>query len=196
MKINRNLICRLSVATFAIAGLCATAAAQSSDPAMTNKGRATTDPNIKKDMPAAMKGPGEAKGVAAKDVDFVKMAAMGGMKEVEMGHMAEKQGVSPDVKQVGAKMVADHTQVNKELTAIAKKKGIKLGKAPVSEMKGSTFDKDYLAMMVSDHNKDIADFTNEAKVGEDAEIKAFAQKSLPTLKGHLAMVKAAQKKVK
>lgn len=194
MKINLKLTTRLALTALATTGLCLTAAAQ--DPAMTNKERATTDTNIKKDMPMVSKGPNDSKGVSSKDAVFVKEAAMGGMAEVEMGKMAEKQGVSPEVKQIGARMVTDHSRMNKELMAVAKKKGIKLGKAQPMEIKGSTFDKDYLAMMVSDHDKDIASFQAEAKNGEDPELKAMAAKSLPTLKSHLAMVKAAQKKVK
>lgn len=196
MKINLTFTKRLAVTALAVAGLCTTAVAQSSDPAMTNKERATTDTNIKKDMPAVMKGPHDNKSVSSKDAVFVKEAAMGGMAEVDMGKMAAKQGVSPEVKKIGAMMVTDHGRMNKELMAVAKKKGIQLSKAQPMEIKGSTFDKDYLAMMVSNHNKDIATFQAEAKNGEDPELKAMAAKSLPTLKSHLAMVKDAQKNVK
>jgi putative membrane protein len=45
--------------------------------------------------------------------------------------------------------------------------------------------------MVSDHVKDIAAFKMEAKSGKDAEIKAWAAKTLPTLEEHLRMARQA-----
>ena len=45
--------------------------------------------------------------------------------------------------------------------------------------------------MESDHKADIKAFEAEAKSGDDAEIKGWAAKTLPTMKEHLAMVKEA-----
>jgi putative membrane protein len=50
--------------------------------------------------------------------------------------------------------------------------------------------------MVKDHKKDIAAFEKEAKDGEDADVKAWAEKTLPTLNEHLKMVQDAQSKMK
>ena len=50
--------------------------------------------------------------------------------------------------------------------------------------------------MVKDHKKDIATFEKEAKDGEDADVKAWAEKTLPTLNEHLKMVQDAQSKMK
>jgi putative membrane protein len=40
-------------------------------------------------------------------------------------------------------------------------------------------------MMVNDHKKDIAAFKKESTDGTDANVKAFATKTLPTLENHL-----------
>jgi putative membrane protein len=143
-----------------------------------------------------VKSPKDNAAVSAKDAGFLKQAAQGGMREVAMGRNAEKNGQSEDVKSLGRTLVSDHTALNKEVMAIAKKKGITLpqGAAPM-DMKGSTFDKDFLHAAVEAHNNDIKAFEGEAKNGEDAEVKALAQKALPTLKHHLQMAKAAQQKV-
>lgn len=131
------------------------------------------------------------------DSAFLKAAAAGGMKEVEMGRMAEKNGQSDEVKKIGRQMVSDHTALNKEVMAAAGKRGVKLPSKSdhsMKDMKGADFDNHFLGMMVEDHNKDIRLFENEAKNGHDPEVKAMAQKALPTLKKHLATVKSAQKK--
>jgi putative membrane protein len=66
----------------------------------------------------------------------------------------------------------------------------------MDKMDDATFDKDYMAAMVKDHEKDVAEFEAEAKDGSDPDVKAWASKTLPTLKKHLELAKAAQGKLK
>ena len=128
----------------------------------------------------------------------MKDAAKGGMMEVDMGKMAQEKGKSAEVKKIGSRMVADHSKANAELMAIAKKKGVDLSKEKPSahKMDEANFDKSYVDMMVKDHEKDLAAFQAEAKDGSDADVKAFASKTSEVIKKHLAMVKAAQAKMK
>lgn len=49
--------------------------------------------------------------------------------------------------------------------------------------------------MVSDHEKAVADFTAEPNSGSDPQVKAFAAKTLPTLRGHLKMAQDLEKQV-
>ena len=140
------------------------------------------------------------------DNDFMKKAGQGGMFEVELGKVAESKGTSKDVKEFGAKMVADHSKANDELKAVAAKKDFALPTAISAEQKtdmddlaklsGAEFDKKYVEMMVEDHETDVADFQKEAGGGKDADVKAFAAKTLPTLESHLEMIKAIQAKMK
>ncbi len=50
---------------------------------------------------------------------------------------------------------------------------------------GAAFDATYMRQMVDDHQKDVALFEKQASGGRDADLKAFAGKTLPTLKQHL-----------
>jgi putative membrane protein len=133
-----------------------------------------------------------------KDRDFMMEAAKGGMAEVEMGRMAEQKGQSAEVKKIGQTMVSDHSKANNELMALASKKGLKLDTSHKMDAKleGPNFDQNYLNNMVTDHQKDIAAFENEAKNGADPDVKSWAGKTLPTLRKHLKMVQDAQAKMK
>ena len=141
--------------------------------------------------------------LSAKDKTFVSKAAQGGMTEVALGKIAEKNAASADVKAFGAMMVTDHTKAGDELKAVAAKIGAtvpaKLNKKhqemvdEMTSMSGAAFDKHYVAGMVKDHEKTIADFEMEAKDGENADLKAFAEKTLPTLKMHLEKIQAIAK---
>jgi putative membrane protein len=123
-------------------------------------------------------------------------AAKGGMMEVHMGQMAEKQGQSSDVKKLGSKMVADHTKVNTQLMSLAQTKGVKLDtRHKMSQLDSANFDQAWLDQMVKDHQKTIAAFQTETKSGTDADVKSFANKTLPALQKHLQMVQSAQAKV-
>jgi putative membrane protein len=158
-------------------------------------------PRIKKDgaapaATAATAATGSAQ-LSSKDKDFMMTAAKGGMMEVHMGQMAAKQGQSADVKKLGNLMVADHTKANNQLTSLATTKGVKLDtRHKMAKMNDANFDQEWLAQMVTDHQKTIAAFEAEAKGGTDADVKSWATKTLPTLKKHLKMVQDAQGKLK
>ena len=140
-----------------------------------------------------------------KDAEFMAEAASGGMMEVEMGKLAASKAVSSQVKAFAEMMVKDHTKANDELISLAAQKNIILPGAlmekhqkminEVSKKSGRDFDKEYMEHMVEDHNEDIEDFEDAAKECEDADVKAFAAKTIPTLKAHLAQAERTEKMV-
>src|SRR5207237_9857954 len=110
--------------------------------------------------------------LSAKDKTFMKKAAKGGMMEVAMGKLAEQNGQSDDVKSFGKRMVTDHSKANDELKSIAQQKGVQL---PAKEPKLKwTSDKAYIDMMVKDHEKDLAEFKEEASGGSDPAVNKCA----------------------
>ncbi len=133
--------------------------------------------------------------LAAGDEIFVKKAASGGMLEVKLGEAAKEKASSQDAKDFAAMMVADHTKANDDLKSIATSKGAEVptdlnakDKASfdkLSKLSGAEFDKAYAKDMVKDHKEDIAEFERASKSLKDPDLKAFAEKTLPTLKAHL-----------
>jgi putative membrane protein len=139
--------------------------------------------------------------LSANDKKFVKKAYRGGMEEVENGKIAKEKAGNDATKDVADRMVTDHTKANEELMNIAKEENLDLSKVHAKPMNISSdsFDKEYLTMLKKDHEKDIAEFekeANDAGTKEDSDVKAFAKKTLPTLKEHLQMVEDALAKVK
>ena len=146
---------------------------------------------------------GEQTGMAnlnSQDRDFLMDAAMGGLMEVELGKVAAAQGTSDAVKQFGQRMVDDHGKANTELMTLATSKGITLPTqldekhrehvTKLQGMSGADFDRAYSKMMLSDHKKDVSAFEKESTKGTDADLKAFATTTLPTLREHLQMAQA------
>src|ERR1051325_3579900 len=136
--------------------------------------------------------------VSDKDANFVSRAMAGGEEEVENGKMALSRAQSAEVKTVASRMVQDHTKANGELLALAKKKGIAVttGTIKAQQLNANGFDKAYLKMLEQGHKMIIAEFEREAKNGGDPDLKAWATKTLPTLREHLAMVRNGLKQVK
>jgi|SRR5579863_1547309 putative membrane protein len=129
------------------------------------------------------------------DSDFAKAAAEGGMAEVKFGQLAEDKANNKDVKDLGQRMVTDHTQADDDLKAAVAKENISVPTemdskdqatySRLSQLSGAAFDRAYARDMVRDHKTDIAMFRREANEGKDPAIKSFAAKTLPTLESHL-----------
>jgi len=140
------------------------------------------------------------------DNNFAAKAAQGGLAEVKLGQLAEQHAESADVKAFGRRMVTDHTKANDELKALASRKGITLPTDidakdqatydRLSKLNGAEFDKAYMRDMVSDHRTDVNEFKHESERGTDADLKAFASKTLPTLQEHLQLAETTEGKIK
>ncbi len=141
--------------------------------------------------------------VSKADQDFAVNTAIAGMTEIQAGQMAEQKGMAKDVKEYAQMMIKDHTAAANKLTAIANQKNITLPATLTPDAQkdlddlqkegGNKFDKDYMAMMVSDHKKVIGAFENESKNGSDADIRAFADSTLHTLRLHLEKAEKCEK---
>jgi putative membrane protein len=143
--------------------------------------------------------------VSSADKKFIEETASGGSLEVSLGQYAADHATNQDVKDFGKHMDEDHTKANDELRDLAKTKNVELTGTLSTEDKesldkiekyeGDKFDKHYVSAMVKDHEKTISNFESEAKDGSDPDIKAWADKTLPTLRHHLEMIKDIQSKM-
>jgi putative membrane protein len=134
------------------------------------------------------------------DASFYKNAAEGGISEVDAGHLAQDKGTSQKVKDFGAMMVKDHSAANEKLQALASSKNVTLPttasvgqmatKAKLDVLSGDTFDKSYVKGQISAHRDTIALFRKEINSGQDADAKAFATATLPTVRAHLKAITA------
>jgi putative membrane protein len=133
-------------------------------------------------------------------------AADGGMEEVQMGKLANEKATNQRVKNFGQMMVDDHSKAGDELKSLASQKNVTLPASmsddhqkdmdDLNKKKGKDFDKSYMKMMVSDHEKDISEFEKAAKNATDADLKAWADKTLPVLRKHLDSAKAINSSLK
>jgi len=143
-------------------------------------------------------------GLDQQDAEFAHQAALCGMLEVRVSNMVLKRGISGDDKTFAQLMVDDHTKANKELQAIASKKGITLPTdlddkhlamiENVGKANDVTYVERYLEGQIAAHKGVIELFETEAAKGKDVELRAFAAATLPTLKQHLDNAKLLENK--
>jgi putative membrane protein len=177
MKHKFTIIPRVGIALLATTSLCLTHSLRAAE-----KEEKTSE------------GKAEKSSLSSADKKFVQNAAKGGMMEVTWGKAASERAQNSDVKQFGARMVKDHSKANDELKSIAAKKGISL---PTEEASANfKTDRAYMDMMVKDHEKDLAEFQQEAKSGSDADLKKFADKTSKVVSEHLSMARRIQKDLK
>lgn len=137
--------------------------------------------------------------------DFAQKAATGGMMEVELGNIAQKNSSTQQIKDFGKMMVDDHSKANSQLKDLASVKNISLPTLVTSDQQkeidklskktGADFDKAYVSMMVDDHKKDIKEFKDAQDKAKDADVKNFIINTLPVLQKHLDAIQAIDKKM-
>jgi putative membrane protein len=139
------------------------------------------------------------------DSEFAVAAADGGLMEVQLGELAQKNAASAEVKKFGETMMKDHSKAGEELKTLASQKNITLPAMlgdekqkkydDLAKKTGKEFDKAYVSFMVDDHKEDISEFEDAAKNCKDADVKAWAEGKLPTLRHHLEMAETLNKKM-
>lgn len=144
--------------------------------------------------------------VPGADRTFIEKAAIGGMTEVNASKVAQEKATAPAVKDFAAHIIADHTKANSELVSAATAKGVtppgtldsahKKAVDKLASKSGADFDKAYVKQMVADHKTTVSLFEKEAKSGKDADLQAWAGKTLPTLQEHLKMAQDLEASMK
>jgi putative membrane protein len=154
--------------------------------------------------PAAQPGTGtrntpDAKNKMARaDRKFIENAAEAGMFEVQVGQLGAAKAADPQVKSFAGMLVDQHTAANNELVKLANAKGVELPATPSHGMRrdidklgkrnGADFDEHFVREVgIKSHEKTIKMFQKAGKDVKDAELKAFIDKTLPSLRDHLAM---------
>lgn len=128
--------------------------------------------------------------------------------DIDAGKVAEQRGSTPAVRAFGKQMVADHTAVNQQATALVNKLKVQPEPNPSSaelakgghenleqlaKLKGHAFDKAYVDHEVAYHQA-VIDAVDKTLLpsAHNEELKALIQKVRPALVEHLEHAKHLQ----
>src|SRR5687768_774716 len=173
-----------------------------------NESRRGNDSNLNEDRneAAAESNTDKFAGKKQKDANFVYEVVESNYNEIKLAELASQKSRTPALKQIAEMLQKDHTSSLNELKTLAQAKAISV---PVEETEAARrkmedlatesdeeFDKEWSEQMMELHDKTIEKFEKRLEDSEDAELKAFIQKTLPVLKTHHEHLEAFNEKVK
>ena len=144
-------------------------------------------------------------GVTPKTSDFVTEVAESDMTEIAAAKIALQKGDAEE-KQFADQMVRDHSQTSEELKGLVSSGSVEATLpaalddksqkiiANLNNAKPADFKREYDSMQVDAHKSAVSLFQRYAKGGDNAKLKDWAQKTLPTLQHHLEMADMLNKR--
>lgn len=145
----------------------------------------------------------ETGNLRATDWSWMEKVARANAAEIQAGKLASAKAVSPQVRAFADQMVADHSRTSSELQALATIKGVTLPTEPdlahkkayakLEKTTGPKFDEEYMEHAgVQDHKAAVSLFKQGSTNVYDADIKSFAQNTLPAIQHHYEMAKGLE----
>ncbi|MDQ2753831.1 MAG: DUF4142 domain-containing protein [Bacteroidota bacterium] len=141
--------------------------------------------------------------VSAMDKQFMMEVGAGGNTEIAASKVAMDRSSNDRVKAFANMMITDHTKAGDELKSIASAHSVTLPDSVMQKqhaelnnlrsVSAKSFDKAYINMMVKDHKETVDKFQMAAQKCDASDLKAFASKTLPTIKMHTDSASAMQK---
>jgi putative membrane protein len=138
------------------------------------------------------------------DQQFVDFAAQTDMVEANLGQLAGTAASAQAVKDYAQMLATDHTADFQQLSTAASKANLKVPSAidavhnksmigPFNKLRGTAFDRRYIADMVAGHTKAVDVYKKEAAEAQSDDLKSYAQGALPVLEKHLSGAKDLEK---
>ncbi|RPF72085.1 DUF4142 domain-containing protein [Aurantiacibacter spongiae] len=159
---------------------------------------------VDKTMDAAGGMVGKASASMTSSADsFVESAAISDQYEIEAGRIAQQRATSPQVKEVAAKMVEDHTDSTTKLKRAVEQSGKVSADDMPSKMDSrrqkmiehlrdapaDKFDETYLDQQVSAHEEAVKLMHHFRDEGDCPQLRSFASEVSPIIEGHLERMK-------
>ncbi|GAB2604430.1 membrane protein [Paractinoplanes abujensis] len=139
------------------------------------------------------------------DATYLKAAHQSNLAEIAGGKIAQQKGTTEQVKNLGARFIADHTKLDAALRQTAEGLGVDLPSAPNSEQQalaeryqaasGDDFDALYVSTQMDAHMKAMSLGRTEIADGSDARAKKVAQDAAPVIASHHDALNAAARAV-
>jgi putative membrane protein len=138
---------------------------------------------------------------SAWDEQWLMMSIEGDRFEIQGGKIAQDKGTTQKVRDLGARLVKDHSESLKKATDLAEKLGIEVPSEPsptqqwqlraAQQFHGAEFDRWYSDLEVQDHTQDIKEAKDEVEKGSNHDVREDAEGEIPTLEEHLRLAQDA-----
>ncbi|POF64325.1 hypothetical protein CFR73_02530 [Novacetimonas maltaceti] len=139
-------------------------------------------------------------GVAPATADFVREVAVSDQFEIQSSQLAQQEHLT-SVQEFSSRMIADHQATSGQLKEMVHSGDLQVDLPTtldsshqdmldrLRKLHGSSFEERYRAQQISAHESAVSLFQRYADNGDNMKLKAWAAKTLPTLKSHLEMAR-------
>ena len=155
---------------------------------------------------------GAAFAQAPNDAQIAHIVVTANQGDIDAGKIAKSHSKNKEVQQFAQQMITDHTAVNKQAGALAKKLKVKPAESDTSKalksaakdneanlkkLKGADFDKAYVNHEV-DYHQQVLDAIDKVLIpnAKNAELKGLIEKVRPAIATHLEHAKHIQASLK
>src|SRR5262249_9938082 len=143
--------------------------------------------------------------VSQSEQDFMMKAAQANMAEIDVARTALQKSGNNDVKDYANMIKRDHTNALEDLTDLMKDKNVRQPRSIAADtqqdnsrmntLSGGEFDREFVNMMVSDHQKAIELFRDQQSSAQNRDVKKYVDDVLPKLEMHLDKAQRLQTKL-
>jgi putative membrane protein len=143
--------------------------------------------------------------VSQSERNFTMKAAQANLAEIEAARIALDKSDNNDVKAYANMIKNDHTSALEDLADLMKDKNVQQPRSIASDtqqdisrmsnLSGGEFDREFVNMMVSDHQKAIELFLDQQSSAQNPDVKNYVDEVLPKLDMHLDQAQRLQTKL-
>ena len=136
--------------------------------------------------------------------NFLTKAEEVDIRQRNLGRVMLEKSQNKDVKDYAQMLVDDHSKNLRDVVDLMNQKGMAQPKDlpevkheavdKLNAMSGPELDREFVKMMLDDHQKDVSEFRNEANTAQDKDVKDYATRTVSMLEKHLQKAQELQSK--
>jgi putative membrane protein len=133
---------------------------------------------------------------SAQDLAFLQQAHLDNLAEIQIGTAAEHRATSQAARNLGARLVREHTSLDADLQRIATRLGVSMPTSATSERRrqiaqvsartGVAFDQAWVATVTAWNNQAVVTAQTEMRSGSLTDVTDLARDALTVARGHLS----------
>ena len=127
--------------------------------------------------------------------------------EVDLARLAKERTANKDVKDYAETLIKDHNKALNDISnmlkeqkatpsaAVPKPTGTQDQMSKLQKMSGAEFDREFMSMMVQNHQKTLSDLNQSLTAVQNNDLKDYIKDLIPTVQKHLDRAMEIQKKL-
>lgn len=137
--------------------------------------------------------------------DFMMKTARADLSDIDVARLAMKKSENSDVRDYASMIQKDHTTALEDLSDLMKDKNVPVPEKAtadarqdlslMSTLSGAEFDREFINVMVADHQKAVDMSRDQLRIAQDPDLKKYIEDRLPQLEMQLESAQRLQSRL-